>query len=58
LDADLAGYVLLDFNAFDAWYREDERNVGHPRDPFHRIGIVYSSRQVRVETDGELLAES
>jgi uncharacterized protein (DUF427 family) len=57
-DADLAGYVLLDFDAFDAWYREDERNVGHPRDPFHRIDIVHSSRQVRVETDGELLAES
>jgi uncharacterized protein (DUF427 family) len=57
-DADLAGYILLDFDAFDAWYREDERNVGHPRDPFHRIDIVHSSRQVRVETDGELLAES
>lgn len=44
--------------AFDAWYREDDRNVGHPRDPFHRIDIVHSSRQVRVEADGELLAES
>jgi len=25
-----------DFDAFDAWYEEDERNLGHPRDPFHR----------------------
>jgi uncharacterized protein (DUF427 family) len=57
-DADLAGYILLDFDAFDAWYREDERNVGHPRDPFHRIDIVHSSRRVRVEADGEILAES
>ena len=57
-DADLDGYALLDFDVFDAWYREDERNVGHPRDPFHRIDIVHSSRQVRVETGGELIAES
>ena len=54
----LAGYVVLDFDAFDAWYEEDERNVGHPRDPFHRIDIVHSSRHVRVELDGEVLAES
>jgi uncharacterized protein (DUF427 family) len=57
-DDELAGYVVLDFAAFDAWYEEDERNVGHPRDPFHRIDIVHSSRRVRVEHDGEVLAES
>jgi uncharacterized protein (DUF427 family) len=57
-DADLAGYVLLDFDAFDSWLEEDERNVAHPRDPFHRIDVVPSSRQVRVEADGEVLAES
>jgi uncharacterized protein (DUF427 family) len=50
--------VILDFGAFDAWYEEDERNLGHPRDPFHRIEIVRSSRHVRVERDGEVLAES
>ena len=27
-------------------------------DPFHRIDIVHSSRHVRVERDGEVLAES
>src|SRR5689334_713503 len=26
-DADLEGYVALDFGAFDAWYEEDARNV-------------------------------
>ena len=57
-DAALAGYVILDFEAFDAWYEEDERNVAHPRDPFHRIDIVHSSRHVLVERDGEVLAES
>jgi uncharacterized protein (DUF427 family) len=57
-DPALSGYVILDFAGFDAWYEEDERNVGHPRDPFHRIDIVHSSRHVRVELDGQALAES
>jgi uncharacterized protein (DUF427 family) len=57
-DPELAGYVVLDFAAFAAWYEEDERNLSHPRDPFHRIDIVHSSRRVRVELDGETLAES
>jgi uncharacterized protein (DUF427 family) len=57
-DADLADYVLLDFAAFDAWYEEDDLNVAHPRDPFHRVDIVHSSRAVRVELDGVVLAQS
>jgi uncharacterized protein (DUF427 family) len=58
LDDALSGRILLDFEAFDAWYEEDEPNLGHPRDPFHRIEIVHSSRHVRVECDGELVADS
>ena len=57
-DPALAGYVIVDFAGFDAWYEEDERNVAHPRDPFHRIDIVHSSRDVRVELDGQVLAQS
>ena len=57
-DPDLAGYVVLDFAAFEAWYEEDELNVAHPRDPFHRIDVLPSSRQVRVELDGHVLAQS
>jgi uncharacterized protein (DUF427 family) len=57
-DPDLSGYVILDFPAFDAWYEEDDRLVGHPRDPFHRVDIRPGSRLVRVEFGGRLLAES
>jgi uncharacterized protein (DUF427 family) len=57
-DEQLDGYVIVDFAGFDEWYEEDERNFGHPRDPFHRIDIVHSSRHVRVEIDGETVAES
>jgi uncharacterized protein (DUF427 family) len=56
-DEDLAGYAVLDFRAFD-WLEEDEHLVSHPRDPYHRIDIRPSSRHVRIELDGELLAES
>jgi uncharacterized protein (DUF427 family) len=57
-DPDLGGMVILDFGAFDTWYEEDEVNVAHPRDPFHRIDVLPSSRQVRLELDGEVLADS
>ena len=57
-DDALRDYVIVDFGAFDEWYEEDERNIAHPRDPFHRIEIVHSSRSVRIELEGELLAAS
>ena len=57
-DDALRQYVIVDFDACDEWFEEDERNLGHPRDPFHRIEIVHSSRSVRIERDGELLAAS
>jgi uncharacterized protein (DUF427 family) len=57
-DPQLPGYVALDFDAFDGWLEEDEPNVGHPRETFHRIDVLASSRHLRLERDGELLAES
>ncbi len=52
VDEDLDGYVVLDFAAFDEWWEEDQRNVGHPREPFHRIDVLPSSRQVRLSSTG------
>jgi uncharacterized protein (DUF427 family) len=57
-DPDLSGHVVLDWHAFDAWYEEDERLVAHPRDPYHRIDMRRTSRRVRIELDGEVIAES
>jgi uncharacterized protein (DUF427 family) len=57
-DEDLGGYVVLDFDAFDAWYEEDERIAGHARDPFHRVDVRRSSRAVRIELDGDVLADT
>ena len=57
-DPDLAGYVLLDFDAFDRWLEEDQEIRGHPRDPFHRVDARQSSRNVRVHLGEQLLAET
>ena len=56
-DPDLAGYVVLDFTAFD-WLEEDRPAVGHPHDPFKRIDTLPSSRHVVVSLDGTVLADS
>ena len=56
-DPDLAGYLTFDFSAF-TWQEEDEPIVSHPHDPFKRIDILASTRHVRFEWDGQLLAES
>lgn len=57
-DGALSEYVIVAFEAFDEWFEEDERNLAHPRDPFHRIEIVHSSRSVQVERNGQVLAAS
>jgi uncharacterized protein (DUF427 family) len=54
----LAGMARLDWGALDAWYEEDERIFVHPRNPYSRVDAVRSTRRVRIELDGLLLAES
>lgn len=53
--SELDGYVRLDWAAFD-WFEEDERVTVHPRDPYVRIDCLRSSRHVRVEYDGVVVA--
>lgn len=54
----LAGYLAFYSDRMDAWYEEDERVIGHPHDPYHRVDVLQSSRQVRVTVNGEVVAES
>ena len=55
---EIPGYVVLDFAAFDRWYEEDEPVLGHPRDPFSRVDVRRTSRPVRIEIDGQVVAET
>jgi len=42
----------------DHWYEEDEEIFVHPRDPYHRVDALSSSRHVVVEIDGRVLADT
>jgi uncharacterized protein (DUF427 family) len=54
----LAGHRALVWDAMDEWIEEGEPVIVHPRDPFHRIEVLRSSRHVRVSIEGEVVAES
>lgn len=53
----LAGMVTFSWRDLD-WFEEEEPVLAHARDPHKRVDVVHSSRHVRVELDGHLLAES
>jgi uncharacterized protein (DUF427 family) len=50
--------VRFEWSAFDAWFEEDEQVFVHPRNPYTRIDVLRSSRRLRVESKGVLLAET
>ena len=54
----LDGRARFEWDAVDAWYEEDEQVFVHPRDPYTRVDALRSTRHVRVELDGTLLARS
>jgi uncharacterized protein (DUF427 family) len=56
--AGLAGMVRFDWAAVDAWFEEDEQVFVHPRSPYVRVDALRSTRPVRVELDGVVLAGS
>ena len=56
--AALEGHIAFYWNAIDNWYEEDEEVYVHPRDPYSRVDTVHSSRHVRVEVDGQAVAET
>lgn len=56
----LAGLVKMQMGGPDLeWFAEDERLLGnHPKDPYKRIDILPSSREIRVEVNGAVVAQS
>ena len=54
----LAGMVTFSWGEPLTWFEEEEPLIAHARDPHKRVDVVASSRDVRVEVDGVLLAES
>jgi uncharacterized protein (DUF427 family) len=54
----LRATARFDWTALDAWFEEDEQVYVHPRNPYARVDAVRSSRTVRVELNGVVLAEA
>ena len=56
--APIKGYMAFYWNRVDAWYEEDEEVFVHPRDPYVRIDILESHREVEVILGGRSIARS
>jgi uncharacterized protein (DUF427 family) len=56
--SELQGHVAFAWRAMDGFYEEDERILGHAADPYHRIDIRQSSRNLVVRHDGRVIANT
>ena len=56
--AALSDYVAFEWRKLDAWYEEDDEVFVHPRDPYHRVDVLNSSRHVKVVIGGQVVAET
>ena len=54
----LAGLIAFYWRKMDHWYEEDEEVFVHPRDPYHRVDVLDSSRHVKVTVNGEVVVET
>ena len=43
------GMIAFYWSRMDQWFEEDEEVFGHPRNPYHRVDCVPTSRRLRVE---------
>jgi uncharacterized protein (DUF427 family) len=55
---ELEGHVAFVWDTMDHWFEEDEEVYVHARDPYTRVDIVRSDREIKVEIDGVTVAES
>jgi uncharacterized protein (DUF427 family) len=56
--APITGLIAFYWDRMDHWFEESEEVFVHPRDPYHRVDVLPSSRRIRISLDGEVLAET
>jgi uncharacterized protein (DUF427 family) len=56
--SELKDYVAFYWDKMDAWFEEDDEVFVHPRDPYHRVDVLNSSRHVKIVVGGEVVAET
>lgn len=55
---EIANLVAFHWNLMDAWFEEEDEVFVHARDPYHRIDVLDSSREVIVTVGGQIVAVS
>ncbi len=55
-DAD--GFLAVDWGTPDHWYEEEDEVFLHPRNPYHRIECLRTTRHLRVEVAGAVLVDA
>jgi uncharacterized protein (DUF427 family) len=55
---DVSSFVAFVWGKMDAWFEEDDEVFVHPRHPYHRVDVLHSSRHVRIEVEGETIADT
>ncbi|WP_404433822.1 DUF427 domain-containing protein [Microbacterium lacus] len=56
--AGLRGMVAFYWAKMDHWFEEDDEVYKHPRDPYHRVDVLNSSRHVEVVVLGQVIADT
>jgi uncharacterized protein (DUF427 family) len=56
--AALKDHIAFYWDKMDVWYEEDDEVFVHPRDPYHRVDVLRSSRRIRVEVEGQAVADT
>ncbi len=55
---DYPKYIAFKWDLMDHWFEEDDEVFVHPRDPYHRVDVLHSSRHVKVVLGREVVAET
>ena len=55
---ELQDYVAFYWDKMDAWFEEDDEVFVHPRDPYHRVDVLNSSRHIKIVVGGDVVAET
>jgi uncharacterized protein (DUF427 family) len=55
---DLTKHIAFRWNAMDQWCEEEEEAFLYPRNPYHRVDTLPSSRHVEVIVDGVKVADT
>ncbi len=51
-------YTALFWSRMDRWFEEDRETFVHARDPYHRVDLMPTSREVRISVEGVEVAHS